>query len=161
MIDWAQAAADVEARFLADGFRVHKRGLVDLDERGLLRMTDWHLDSVRAYKRLRNYALEEAKKQDPSFAPRRPRGFGAMDPAVVSAIAKKGGIAAHARGTAHEFTSEEARAAGQKGGRVTHAKREDRAATLKSAEGSFRGSYAHEDHAAEPPSEALPPTEES
>lgn len=32
------------------------------------------------------------------------------------AIASKGGKAAHAKGTAHEFTSEEARVAGQKGG---------------------------------------------
>lgn len=31
-------------------------------------------------------------------------------------IASKGGRAAHAKGTAHEFTSEEARAAGRKGG---------------------------------------------
>jgi general stress protein YciG len=35
------------------------------------------------------------------------------------AIASKGGKAAHAQGTAHEFTSEEARAAGRKGGIVT------------------------------------------
>lgn len=52
---------------------------------------------------------------------RRPRGFAAMDPALVSAIARKGGKAAHAQGTAHEFTSDEARAAGKKGGKASHA----------------------------------------
>jgi general stress protein YciG len=46
----------------------------------------------------------------------RPRGFAAMDRKRVSQIASKGGKAAHRAGTAHEFTSEEARAAGKKGG---------------------------------------------
>jgi general stress protein YciG len=54
---------------------------------------------------------------------RRPRGFAAMDRKIVSEIARKGGKAAHSAGTAHEFTSEEARVAGRKGGRATHAKR--------------------------------------
>src|SRR5260370_27231386 len=55
--------------------------------------------------------------------PRRPRGFAAMDRTLVSEIARKGGKAAHSAGTAHEFTSDEARVAGRKGGRATHAKR--------------------------------------
>ncbi len=46
-----------------------------------------------------------------------------MDRKLVSEIARKGGKAAHSAGTAHEFTSEEARVAGRKGGRATHAKR--------------------------------------
>lgn len=50
------------------------------------------------------------------------RGFAAMDRALVSAIASKGGKAAHEKGTAHEFSSEEAKTAGAKGGRATHAK---------------------------------------
>jgi len=45
------------------------------------------------------------------------RGFASMDPSMQRRIASLGGRAAHARGTAHEFTSEEARRAGQKGGR--------------------------------------------
>jgi len=55
--------------------------------------------------------------------PKRPRGFAAMDRTLVSAIARKGGKAAHSAGTAHEFTSDEAREAGRKGGRATHARR--------------------------------------
>jgi general stress protein YciG len=54
---------------------------------------------------------------------RKPRGFAAMDRKLVSEIARKGGKAAHSAGTAHEFTSEEAREAGRKGGLATHAKR--------------------------------------
>ena len=43
-------------------------------------------------------------------------GFAAIDSEKQKAIASKGGKAAHAQGRAHEFTSEEARAAGRKGG---------------------------------------------
>jgi general stress protein YciG len=52
------------------------------------------------------------------------RGFASMDPDKQRAIAIKGGRAAHAKGKAHEFTSEEARVAGAKGGRVTASDRE-------------------------------------
>lgn len=55
--------------------------------------------------------------------PRRPRGFAAMDRTKVSEIASKGGKAAHAAGTAHQFTSDEARAAGKKGGVAPHVRR--------------------------------------
>ncbi len=44
------------------------------------------------------------------------RGFAAMDDEQQREIASKGGKAAHEKGTAHEFTSEEAREAGRKGG---------------------------------------------
>jgi len=44
------------------------------------------------------------------------RGFASMDEEKQRQIASKGGKAAHAKGTAHEFSSEEARAAGRKGG---------------------------------------------
>jgi general stress protein YciG len=49
------------------------------------------------------------------------RGFASMDPAKRREIAKKGGHAAHQKGTAHEFTPEEARAAGRKGGERSRA----------------------------------------
>ncbi|TFZ01337.1 KGG domain-containing protein [Ramlibacter rhizophilus] len=45
---------------------------------------------------------------------RSPRGFAAMDPQRQREIASLGGRAAHQSGHAHEFTSEEARAAGRK-----------------------------------------------
>jgi general stress protein YciG len=54
------------------------------------------------------------------------RGFGAMPPDRQRQIASMGGIAAHVKGTAHEFSSDEARTAGQKGGNA-------RAATRKRA----------------------------
>jgi general stress protein YciG len=55
--------------------------------------------------------------------PRKPRGFAAMDRKKVSEIASKGGKAAHAAGTAHQFTSDEARVAGKKGGVAPHVRR--------------------------------------
>lgn len=48
------------------------------------------------------------------------RGFARMDPERQREIASKGGKAAHASGHAHQFTSEEARAAGRKGGQASH-----------------------------------------
>jgi len=44
------------------------------------------------------------------------RGFASMDNDKQRLIASKGGKAAHAKGTAHEWSSDEARAAGRKGG---------------------------------------------
>jgi general stress protein YciG len=64
-----------------------------------------------------------AETTSESPKPRRPRGFAAMDRSKVSEIASKGGKAAHAAGTAHQFTSEEARAAGKKGGVAPHVRR--------------------------------------
>src|SRR5450830_1636954 len=52
------------------------------------------------------------------------RGFAAMDQNQQREIASKGGQAAHQKGTAHEFDSEEARRAGQKGGEVVSRDRE-------------------------------------
>jgi uncharacterized protein len=46
----------------------------------------------------------------------RGRGFASMDPNKQREIASKGGRAAHMQGTAHEWSSEEAREAGRKGG---------------------------------------------
>src|SRR5207245_10255489 len=50
------------------------------------------------------------------------RGFGSMDEIKQRQIASKGGQAAHAKGSAHEFSPEEAREAGSKGGRAAHEK---------------------------------------
>jgi general stress protein YciG len=52
------------------------------------------------------------------------RGFASMDEEKQKEIASKGGKAAHEKGTAHEFTSEEAREAGRKGGEAVSQDRE-------------------------------------
>jgi len=52
------------------------------------------------------------------------RGFASMSSEKQREIARKGGRAAHEKGTAHEFTTDEARAAGRKGGERVSANRE-------------------------------------
>ena len=56
------------------------------------------------------------------------RGFASMDRAKQREIASKGGKAAHQKGTAHEWTSEEARDAGRKGGIASHRRRREQLA---------------------------------
>ena len=58
--------------------------------------------------------------------PRKPvrRGFAAMSPEKQKEIASLGGKAAHAKGTAHEFSPEEARQAGRKGGQAAQRARQ-------------------------------------
>jgi general stress protein YciG len=53
-----------------------------------------------------------------SDRPKSNRGFASMDASRQREIASKGGKAAHARGLAHEFTADEARNAGRKGGEI-------------------------------------------
>jgi hypothetical protein len=56
------------------------------------------------------------------------RGFASMDRVKQREIASKGGKAAHQKGTAHEWTSEEARDAGRKGGIASHRRRREQLA---------------------------------
>ena len=53
------------------------------------------------------------------------RGFASMDRGKQKEIASKGGKAAHEKGTAHEWTSEEAREAGRKGGMASHRRKQE------------------------------------
>lgn len=76
----------------------------------------WSRD-VRA-RRWAGYSMEDnVAKED--------RGFASMDRAKQREIASKGGKAAHQKGTAHEWTSEEARDAGRKGGIASHRRRRE------------------------------------
>ena len=67
------------------------------------------------------------------------RGFASMDAARQREIASKGGRAAHAKGTAHEWSSDEARVAGRKGGEVVSRDRAHMAAIGREG-GESRGS---------------------
>jgi uncharacterized protein len=66
------------------------------------------------------------------------RGFASMDREKQKEIASKGGKAAHAQGRAHEFTADEARSAGRKGGEVVSKNREHMA-QIGRAGGQARG----------------------
>lgn len=69
------------------------------------------------------------------------RGFASMDPTKQREIASKGGKAAHAKGTAHEFTPDEARVAGRKGGEAVSRDRAHMAAIGREG-GHSRGAHA-------------------
>jgi uncharacterized protein len=73
----------------------------------------------------------DVAKEQSVTAPRSPRkkGFAAMDPEQVRELARRGGVAAHRAGRAHEFSVEEARIAGRKGGLAAHSA--DRAPTIQ------------------------------
>ena len=66
------------------------------------------------------------------------RGFASMDRAKQREIASKGGKAAHQKGTAHEWTSEEARDAGRKGGIASHRRRREQSSMGSSQPGEER-----------------------
>jgi uncharacterized protein len=62
------------------------------------------------------------------------RGFASMDPERQREIASEGGKAAHEKGTAHEFTSEEARRAGS----MSHGNRQSEQASTRSGSGASK-----------------------
>lgn len=64
------------------------------------------------------------------------RGFASMDRNKQREIASKGGKAAHQKGTAHEWTSEEAREAGRKGGMASHRRKQQGSGEEVSGSGS-------------------------
>ena len=68
------------------------------------------------------------------------RGFASMDPQRQREIASEGGRAAHEKGTAHEFTSEEAREAGRKGGQARSGNRRAQAASSSNSSNSSNAS---------------------
>jgi len=86
-----------------------------------------------------NVARDESAPESGS-APRgrSNRGFASMDRSKQREIASKGGRAAHQKGTAHEFDSGEARAAGRKGG-VTVSRNREHMAAIGRRGGEARG----------------------
>ncbi len=76
------------------------------------------------------------------------RGFASMDRSKQREIASKGGRAAHAKGTAHEFTSEEARVAGRKGGEAVSRERAHMSAIGR--EGGHSRGRSRQTHASPP-----------
>ena len=77
------------------------------------------------------------------------RGFASMDRAKQREIASKGGKAAHQKGTAHEWTSEEARDAGRKGGIASHRRRREQMASQSGGNGNTDASGGTENMAAD------------
>jgi hypothetical protein len=66
-----------------------------------------------------------------------------MDPEKQRRIASKGGKAAHAKGRAHEWTVEEAREAGRKGGSASHRQTQTPSSQTESDMTPDENSFAH------------------
>jgi general stress protein YciG len=81
------------------------------------------------------------------------RGFASMSPERQREIASKGGRAAHEKGTAHEWTAEEARQAGRKGGETVSRDRAHMAAIGREG-GGARGARNRRDNQQEQGGEA-------
>jgi uncharacterized protein len=64
----------------------------------------------------------DTQDANPEPVAKKKRGFATMDAARIREFARRGGVAAHRSGRAHQFTSEEARIAGRKGGVAAHLK---------------------------------------
>jgi uncharacterized protein len=87
----------------------------------------WHASCSRAGLNalpLRSTASAERSDRVEDRVAIEDRGFASMDRARQREIASKGGKAAHVKGTAHEWSSEEAREAGRKGGMATHRRKQ-------------------------------------
>jgi uncharacterized protein len=93
-----------------------------------------HWSRPRSISTLLNGGIEIMAEKDTSN-----RGFGSMDNEKQREIASKGGKAAHEKGAAHEFDSEEAREAGRKGGETVSSDREH-----MSESGRKGGQHSHE-----------------
>lgn len=77
------------------------------------------------------------------------RGFASMDPARQKEIASRGGKAAHEKGTAHEWSSDEARHAGRKGG-VTVSRDRAHMAAIGREGGESRSAAARQSRLSKP-----------
>ena len=74
--------------------------------------------------RMSNDSSETERSQSTERKGTANRGFAAMDPEKQKRIASEGGRAAHRQGVAHEWSKDEAREAGRKGGQIVSRNRE-------------------------------------
>lgn len=86
------------------------------------------MDEIETSSALEPEKNEEQRRKEVESEPdkariKQRRGFAAMDKDAHRELARSGGVAAHAYGLAHRFTSDQAREAGKKGGAKTSSNR--------------------------------------
>ncbi len=94
---------------------------------------NWHFRSRELFKRLRR------RRQTDMATKKLRRGFAAMDRERVQEIARKGGQAAHRKGTAHKWDEKEAIEAGRKGGFARQRLRQMREQQVRTEQGPISG----------------------
>jgi general stress protein YciG len=95
------------------------QGRMDQDSRGMGSM-----NNPQYSERSRGSESSNSSRGDSSGRKTSNRGFAAMDPDKQRRIASEGGRAAHRQGVAHEWSRDEAREAGRKGGQIVSQNRE-------------------------------------
>jgi len=110
-------------------FRGQSHGFAQTNQGGLNQNNVGNNVNQGGFQRTGNTGSEQPK--------RRGRGFASMDPARVSEIASMGGKAAHQQGVAHEWTPDEARRAGRKGGQASRGTSTNESGSQSAGGGNF------------------------
>lgn len=103
----------MEERGLTDN-----QGRMDQDSRGMSPINNPQQGSTSRMDNSSNSREESSERKTSN------RGFAAMDPEKQKRIASEGGRAAHRQGVAHEWSRDEARQAGRKGGQIVSQNRD-------------------------------------
>ncbi len=104
---------------MAERGQTDNQGRMDQDSRGMDSMNNPRYEEMSRGSYASNSSREESSGRKTSN-----RGFAAMDPEKQKRIASEGGRAAHRQGVAHEWSRDEAREAGRKGGQIVSQNRE-------------------------------------
>lgn len=104
---------------MAERGQTDNQGRMNQDSRGMDSM-----NSLRYEEMSRGSESSDGSREESSGRKTSNRGFAAMDPEKQKRIASEGGRAAHRQGVAHEWSRDEAREAGRKGGQIVSQNRE-------------------------------------
>lgn len=105
---------------MAERGQTDNQGRMDQDSRGMNSMSS---PQQGESSRMENEGLNSGR-EDSNGRKTSNRGFAAMDPEKQRRIASEGGRAAHRQGVAHEWSRDEAREAGRKGGQIVSQNRD-------------------------------------
>jgi uncharacterized protein len=104
---------------MAERGQTDNQGRMDQDNRSMD-----SLSNPRYEEMSRGSVSSDNNREESSGRRTANRGFAAMDPEKQKRIASEGGRAAHRQGVAHEWSRDEAREAGRKGGQIVSQNRE-------------------------------------
>jgi hypothetical protein len=109
--------------------------------RRLRRFLQWSCNFVAGFMQVKESIMASSNQGNKQSSGTKNRGFASMDPQRQREIASEGGKAAHQKGTAHEFTSEEARRAGSMshGNRQSAEARSSTKSSTSASSGSKQG----------------------
>ena len=104
---------------MAERGQTDNQGRMDQDSRGMDSLNNPRYEEIS-----RGSESSDSSRDESSGRKTSNRGFAAMDPEKQKRIASEGGRAAHRQGVAHEWSRDEAREAGRKGGQIVSQNRE-------------------------------------